>query len=87
MMPKVYNKHHKNAPPDVLYCGRGSIAGNPFVIGVNGTRDEVCDMYERWAPKQSWWAGFLEQARGRDLLCFCKPLRCHCDFILREANK
>lgn len=22
--------------------------GNPFIIGVNGDRDTVCDLYERW---------------------------------------
>ena len=86
-MPLVYNKHHRNAPSSAVYCGRGSIAGNPFVIGIHGTRDEVCDKYEHWAPHQPWWSQFLSDVRGRDLLCFCKPKRCHCDFILQEANK
>jgi hypothetical protein len=85
--PRVYNKHHKNAPRDALYCGRGSIAGNPFVIGEDGDRDTVCNLYEEWAPNQPWWPRLLTEAQGRDLLCFCAPLRCHCDFILREANK
>ena len=86
-MPLVYNKNRPPYPKTALYCGRGSVAGNPFVIGKNGSRDMVCDDYERWAPMQPWWSDFLRLARGRDLLCFCAPLRCHCDFILKEANK
>lgn len=86
-MTKVYNTHHHNAPSGVVYCGRGSIAGNPFVIGKDGTRDEVCDKYEKWAPKQKWWKQFLKDVRGCDLLCYCAPLRCHCDFILKESNR
>jgi len=84
-MARVLNKHHHGVPPNALYCGRGSRAGNPFKIGRDGTRDEVCDRYEEWAPRQSWWHDFLVEAQGRDLVCFCAPLRCHCDFILREA--
>ena len=44
-MPKVYNKHHKDAPDGAVYVGRGSKWGNPFVIGKDGTRDEVIKMY------------------------------------------
>lgn len=86
MMPRVLNKHRDAVPSTALYCGRGSIAGNPFRIGPDGDRDAVCDRYEEWAPKQDWWRDFLVTARGRDLVCFCAPRRCHCDFILREAN-
>lgn len=25
--------------------------------------------------------------RGKDLICFCKPKRCHCDPILIKANR
>lgn len=84
--PRVLNKHRDDVS-GALYCGRGSVAGNPFKIGRDGTRDEVCDKYEDWAPKQPWWEPFLETARGRDLICFCVPKRCHCNFILREANR
>lgn len=85
-MPKVYNRNDRNTPDLAIYCGRGSIAGNPFIIGEDGTRDEVCDKYEAWAPKQKWWRPFIREARGRDLVCHCKPKRCHCDFILKAAN-
>lgn len=82
-MPAVYNKHHRNAPPGAVYCGRGSPWGNPYVIGRDGTRDNVCDLFESHVlPTLD-----LAPLRGKDLVCFCKPSRCHCDALLREANK
>lgn len=29
-----------------MYIGRGSVYGNPFVIGKDGDRDQVCDKFE-----------------------------------------
>lgn len=37
--PRVYNKHHSNAPADAIYVGRGSPWGNRFIIGEHGDRD------------------------------------------------
>jgi len=39
--PRVYNRHHGDAPPDAIYIGRGSAYGNRFVIGEHGSRDDV----------------------------------------------
>lgn len=88
-MPKVYNKHHGNAPPEAVYRARGSPYGNPFAIGgwwtAAGramTRDDVCDRFEHEVlPTLD-----VSTLRGKDLLCFCKPKRCHCDLILHKAN-
>lgn len=55
------------------YIGRGSPWGNPFIIGKDGTRDEVCDQYERQVLPELNLAPLL----GWDLLCFCHPQRCH----------
>lgn len=65
-----------------MYCGRGSPWGNPFRVGRDGTRDEVIDRFEREVlPGLD-----LRPLRGRDLVCHCRPLRCHCDSLLRMAN-
>ena len=80
--PKVYNKHHKNAPADAVYVGRGTIWGNPFVIGKDGDRDAVCDLFERQViPHLD-----VSALRGKHLVCYCAPLRCHADALLRKAN-
>ncbi len=82
MRTAVFNRHAQNAPPDAVYVGRGSPYGNPFVVGRDGTRDEVCDRFEREVlPNLD-----VSALRGRDLVCFCSPLRCHGDAILRKAN-
>lgn len=79
---KVYNKH-KGYPDGAVYVGRGSPWGNPFVIGKDGNRDEVCDKFEKITlPSLD-----LSALRGKDLVCFCSPLRCHADALLRKANQ
>lgn len=88
--PRVFNKHHGNAPADAVYCGRGSPYGNPFRIGAwwpekcrEMTRDDVCDRFEaEILPTLE-----VTELRGKDLLCFCKPHRCHCDQIMIKANR
>ena len=44
-MTKVVNK---NKEPFDCYIGRGSLFGNPFIIGKDGSRDEVISKYESW---------------------------------------
>ncbi|ASV44733.1 ribonucleotide reductase NrdA-like [Agrobacterium phage Atu_ph07] len=81
-MPKVHNKYHNTAPSDAIYCGRGSPYGNPYVIGKDGDRDDVCDKFEQnILPTLD-----VSALRGKDLICFCKPKRCHCDSIIIKAN-
>ncbi len=75
---KVHNKRAGTAPPGAVYIGRGSPWGNPFVIGKHGDRNAVCDKFERDVlPSLD-----LEPLRGKDLVCWCKPARCHGDSIL-----
>lgn len=81
-MPRVHNKHHGTAPPDAVYCGRGSPYGNPFRIGPGMTRRQairrfVCEVL----PTLD-----CEPLRGKDLVCFCKPKECHVDYIIEKAN-
>ena len=71
-------------PDDAVYCGRGSKWGNPFVIEDGYMRrDMVCDLFERYIlPSLD-----VSELRGKDLVCFCTPLRCHCDALLKKANE
>ena len=84
-MPQVYNKHHKDAPPGSVYIGRGSKWGNPYVIGVDGTREEVIQKYAVNIPTDLMGDAQIE-LRGKDLVCFCAPAACHGDILLRIAN-
>jgi hypothetical protein len=86
-MPAVYNKYRSGIPEGAVYIGRGSPWGNPFVIGADGTRDEVCDKYaESVLFNPDKVARIKRELRGKDLVCFCKPKRCHGDLLLEIAN-
>jgi len=70
--PRVYNKHHGDAPADAVYIGRGSPWGNPYVIDKDGDREQVCNRFEMaWLPALD-----VTPLAGRDLVCFCAPHRC-----------
>lgn len=90
MVQKVHNKYHNTAPLDAVYIGRGSPYGNLFIIGAPHpdtgepmTRDDVCNLYEeRILPSLD-----LMPLIGKDLVCFCKPKRCHGDSILKAIEE
>lgn len=71
------------------YIGRGSKWGNPFVMRNKSKheRDRVCDAYEAWFKTQPELVNSLSELIGKRLGCYCKPERCHGDFLAREVNK
>ncbi len=84
---KVHNKYHKTAPRDAVYIGRGSPWGNPFVIGKDGDRDAVCDKFEDMVNNDPLLLDRVKaELKGKHLVCFCKPARCHGDTLLSIAN-
>lgn len=86
-MLKVFNKHNRDAPVAAKYIGRGSMAGNPFVVGRDGTLDEVCDKFEAWVEESpELKRRLIAYCQGHDLVCFCKPKRCHGDYLLKISN-
>lgn len=80
--PRVLHIRQRLQYPDAVYIGRGSPYGNPFVLGKHGNRDQVCDLFEKNILPTLDVSGL----RGKCLLCFCAPLRCHGDSILIKAN-
>ena len=85
MTTTVVNK--RMAPFDV-YIGRPSPWGNPFAIGPDGDRNQVCDKFEALhRGDEAFKRRVREQLRGRRLGCFCKPLRCHGDCLARVADE
>lgn len=92
-MPKVLNKYHRFIPEEAVYIGRPSFWGNPFPlpIGRKATdeeRNECLEKYEAWLKTQPHIiARAKEELRGKDLVCFCAPKRCHGDVLLRIANE
>lgn len=77
---KVVNIHKDSYD---VYIGRGSKWGNPFVIGKDGTREEVVNKYEKWILTQSQLLNDLPELYGKTLGCFCHPKACHGDILVR----
>ena len=84
-MSKTKVVHCKREAYDV-YIGRPSIWGNPFVIGKDGTREEVVEKYRRWLLTQPDLLGKIVILKGKTLGCWCKPQACHGDILAERAN-
>lgn len=70
------------------YIGRGSPLGNPFVVGKDGTREQVIEWYEEYARKNPEILNAIEALPESAVLgCFCKPKACHGDIIIKIWNE
>ena len=83
-MARVVNKYKEKYD---IYIGRSSYWGNPFIIGPDGTREEVIELYRQYIEARPY---MIEKAkkelRGKVLGCYCKPKACHGDVLLEIAN-
>ncbi len=85
-MPKVLNKRLKQTSDTAVYVGRPTKWGNPFVVGVDGKQGECVDLYAEWIKTQPYLLKCLPELKGKDLICWCAPKRCHADVLLKLAN-
>lgn len=69
-----------------VYIGRGSIWGNPFKIGQDGTREEVIEQYKWYILSREDLLDKLPELAGQRLGCFCKPEACHGDYLAFLAD-
>lgn len=65
-----------------VYIGRGSIWGNPFIIGRDGTRLEVVEKYRDWIIMQPKLMAQLHTLQDKRLGCYCYPKACHGDVLV-----
>lgn len=87
-MPKVLNKYTYGRTASGIVIDRTSKWGNRFKIGPHGTREQVIKKYEQWLLKQPKLVALAKkELKGKDLLCWCAPLPCHGDVLLRIANE
>ncbi len=85
---KIFNRRDKNVPKEAVYVGRPSKWGNPYQIGISGTREEVIQMYrEDLEDALASNPHYLDDLRGKDLVCWCAPFPCHADVLLELANR
>jgi DNA topoisomerase-1 len=93
MVAKVINIK-TNEPYDV-YVGRGSKFGNPYshIEGTSAkwvveTREEAIRLYEEWLyTHPELVAAAKRELKNKTLACYCYPLACHADVLLKIANE
>ena len=82
---KVLNKRDS---ANGVYIGRPSKFGSPFVIGKHGNRAQVTERFEVWLRGQpALVEAAKRELRGKSLVCWCAPLACHGDVLMRIANE
>ena len=58
--------------------------GNPFEMGKDGSRDEVCNNYEyHFLPYKPGLLNKVSSLKGKALGCWCAPEKCHCDSLVK----
>ncbi len=71
-----------------FYIGRPGPWGNPFVIGQDGTREQVIELYRAWLAKHPEIKARARLVlRDKVLGCWCAPLACHGDVLAEVAER
>jgi hypothetical protein len=85
----VLSRRGGRTPPEgAVYVGRPTKWGNPFPFDGHISRSRVIELYEQHLKKRpDLIAAAKLELRGRDLVCWCAPLPCHADVLLRIANE
>ena len=65
---------------------RFSAFGNPFVLGSDGNRDEVCDKYAIYFGMKTSLHEQVKELKGKVLGCHCYPKRCHGEHLKEVAD-
>ena len=86
--PRVFNKRTDTIPEGAVYVGRPSKWGNPFRITPNCPRGEAVIKFRGYAyARLDGDPHWLDELKGKDLVCWCSPEKCHADVLLELANE
>ena len=70
-----------------IYIGRPTKWGNPFQIGKDGNRKQVIEKYQQWISNNPELLACLPELKNKVLGCWCHPLLCHGDVLIKLVNK
>ena len=74
-----------NSDDNFTYIGRPSIWGNPFALK-DHSRDEAVAKYEHYLVANEHLINKLSSLKSKRLVCFCSPLKCHGDILIKLVN-
>ena len=94
-LPGFKKERQPIIPPGAVYIGRtnaryrlpASKWANRFTVKREADRETAIASYERWLRSEPRLTDALHELRGLDLVCWCAPLPCHGDVLLRLANE
>lgn len=89
------NPVHCKKDPHDIYIGRGSKWGNPYTHLPNtsapwlvDSREDAVRLYEEWIRSQpELLAAVKKELKGKILGCFCAPLLCHGEVLIKISNE
>jgi hypothetical protein len=66
---------------------RKTLFGNPYEMPADGDRDYVCDCFrDFYVDRKPSILNAIPSLRGKVLLCWCFPERCHGETLAEKAN-
>lgn len=86
---EVVNLNTVELTDDMVYVGRPTKWGNPFVSGIHGTKTEVITKYKNHVINSPDLMAALPELYDKTLACWCYPARCHRNVLVElvEANR
>lgn len=86
--PIVLNKYKLEPGQTGIDISRSSAWGNPHSMKNPNDRDRVCDDYETYLDNNEELKHYAKKyLNGYNLICNCKPKRCHGDYLIRISNE
>lgn len=74
---------------DHIYIGRAfacfkesSKWANNFIIGRDGTREQVIEKYKNYVMNNAELMSALPELKNKILVCWCAPQRCHANALI-----
>ena len=84
--PRVLNAKTDNISAGAIFVDRRTKWGNRNRMSCEADRQWVCEQHELDLANDVKLLRSLDELRGHDLVCHCRPKRCHADLLLRLAN-
>jgi hypothetical protein len=66
-----------------VFVGRPSKWGNPFLISDRTTREQAIEKYETYIRRRPDLLDDLPELVGKVLECYCAPLPCHAEVLVK----
>lgn len=87
-LTKVIHIRDAHMHDNVVLIDRTTKYGNPYVVGKDGSRQQVYELYKNYLlTNKDLCDTVYKELRGKTLACWCKPKKCHGDVIVEYINK